>query len=156
MRPVLAVVAGYLIMVIFVMVTLTIAWGLLGSSFAFQSGTTHVTLRWVGLNLSLSVLAAIAGGYVTMWIAPNDSMLTVKILAGIILVVGLIMAVAHIFTDPSVDQHLAQGVVVEGMSAFSAASESVQPLWYNFLVPIIGAVGVLVGGRLRGIEVEEG
>ena len=53
-------------------------------------------------------------------------------------------------------RQLAQGVVVEGMSAFSAASEAVQPLWYNFLVPIVGAVSVLIGGRLRDIEVEEG
>lgn len=155
MRPVFAVIAGYLIMMVFVMVTLTVAWVLLGSSFAFQAGTTHVTLRWVALNLSLSAIAAIAGGYVAMSIAPDEAMLSVKILAGIILAVGLIMAVAHIFTDASVDQQLAQGVVVEGMGAFAAASEAVQPIWYNFLVPVLGAAGVLIGGRLRGVEVKE-
>ena len=155
MRPVFAVIAGYVIMAVFIMVTLTIAWALLGSSFAFQAGTTHVTLEWVGLNLSLSAIAAIAGGYMAMWIAPDEAMLPVKILAGIILAVGFIMAVAHVFTDASMDQQLAQGVVVEGMGAFAAASEAIQPIWYNFLVPVIGAAGVLVGGRLRGVEAGE-
>jgi hypothetical protein len=152
MRSVLAVIAGYLVIVVFVMVTLIMAWALLGPSFAFQPETTHVTLRWVGLNLSLSVLAAIMGGYVAMWIAPDESMLSVKILGGLILGVGIIMAIAHIFTDASVAQQLAQGVVVEGMSAFSASSEAVQPTWYNFLVPVIGAIGVFIGGRIRGYE----
>jgi hypothetical protein len=152
MRSVLAVIAGYLIIVVFVIVTLTMVWALLGPSFAFQPGTTHVTLQWVGLNLSLSALAAIAGGYVAMWVSPDESMQSIKILAGLILGVGIIMAIPHIFTDPSVDQQLAEGVVVEGMSALSAASEAVRPIWYNFLLPVIGAVGVFVGGRIRGNE----
>ncbi len=85
MRPILAVIAGYLVMVIIVMVTLTVAWTILGPSFAYRHGTTHVTLAWIGFNLPISILAAIAGGYVTEWVSPSDTLMTVKVLAGIIL-----------------------------------------------------------------------
>jgi len=156
MRPILAIIAGYLVMTVLVMVTLTLAWTVLGPSFAYRPGTTHVTLAWIGLNLPISFMAAIAGGYVTVWIARDDSQLPVQVLAGIVLGVGLIMAVAHVFTDQSVAQQMADGVATEGMDAFAGASEAVQPLWYNFLIPFIGAAGVMVGGRLRRLAEEEG
>ena len=154
MRALLGVIAGYAVMAIIVLVSLTIAWGLTGPSFAYKPGTTHVTLAWIGLNLPLSSIAAIAGGYVTNRIAPTDSLLPVKVLAGILLVVGLIMAVAHVLTDQSISQQLTENISTEGMSAFSGSSEAVQPIWYNFLIPFIGAAGVLVGGYLGRRTVE--
>jgi len=156
MRPILAVIAGYLVMVILVMVTLTLAWTVLGPSFAYQPGTTHVTLAWIGLNLPLSLMAAIAGGYVTQWISASDSIVPVKVLAGVILGVGLIMAVAHLFTDQSAAQQVADSISTEGMNAFAGSSEAVQPAWYNFLIPFIGAGGVLIGSHLRRLAEEEG
>lgn len=156
MRPILAIITGYLVMMILVMVTLTVAWTILGPSFAYQPGTTHVTLAWIGLNLPLSLMAAIAGGYVTEWISTSDSFVPVKVLAGILLGVGLIMAVAHLFTDQSAAQQIADSISTEGMNAFGASSEAVQPIWYNFLIPFIGAAGVMVGGHLRRLAEEEG
>ena len=35
------------------------------------------------------------------------------------------------------------------MTLFEAASESVAPPWYNFTIPVVGCIGVLVGGGLR-------
>ena len=156
MRPILAVIAGYLVMVIIVMVTLTLAWTILGPSFAYRPGTTHVTLAWIGFNLPISILAAIAGGYVTEWVSPSDTLMTVKVLAGIILGVGFIMAIAHLFTDQSAAQQMADGMVTEGMNAFAGSSEAVQPIWYNFLIPLLGAAGVMIGGHLRRQAEEEG
>jgi hypothetical protein len=34
------------------------------------------------------------------------------------------------------------------MSMFEAASESIAPTWYNFAIPVMGCVGVLIGGGL--------
>jgi len=156
MRPILAVIAGYLVMMIIVMVTLTLAWTILGPSFAYQPGTTHVTLAWIGFNLPISILAAIAGGYITEWVSLSDTLVPVKVLAGIILGVGLIMAVAHLFTDQTAAQQIAEAVSTEGMNALAGSSEAVQPVWYNFLIPFLGAAGVMIGGRLRSLAEEEG
>jgi len=142
-------------MVVFVMVGLSLAWVLTGPSFAFVPGSTHVTMAWIGLNLPMSLIAALTGGYVTNRVARDPSLLPVKVLAGIVLGMGLIMAVAHAFSDPSVDQQAAQSLAIEGMSAFEAASEAVQPVWYNFLIPFIGAVGVFLGGRLGSREADQ-
>ncbi|MEE8525205.1 MAG: hypothetical protein V3T72_14815 [Thermoanaerobaculia bacterium] len=93
-RKVLAVVAGYAVMVVFIMVTLTIAWSVLGPSFAFEEGTSEVTAGWMAVNLPLSFLGAALGGWAAALIGRGSG--AVKILAGLIFVLGLGMAVAHV------------------------------------------------------------
>jgi len=51
---------------------------------------------------------------------------------------------------------MADGMVTEGMNAFAGSSEAVQPVWYNFLIPLLGAAGVMIGGHLRRQAEEEG
>ena len=36
------------------------------------------------------------------------------------------------------------------MTMFEAASETVAPLWYHFTMPVVGMIGVLLGGRMKG------
>ena len=52
-----------------------------------------------------------------------------------------VMAVAHDFTDqPEIEPR--------EMSAFEAASESVAPRWYHYVIPFVGLAGILMGGSL--------
>ncbi len=46
-RAVGAVVAGYAVIALFVMVCFTVAWLVLGPGFAFEAGTTKVTAGWL-------------------------------------------------------------------------------------------------------------
>lgn len=45
-RGILAVIAGYLAIAVWVFATLTIAWLVLGQSFAFEEGTTRTSMGW--------------------------------------------------------------------------------------------------------------
>ncbi len=76
-RSVGAVIVGYLVMGIFVMITMTLAWKLTGPSFAYQEGSTHVTGGWVALSLALGVPAAVFGGWVCRAIALRSKPVTV-------------------------------------------------------------------------------
>ncbi len=154
-RSVGAVIIGYLVMGIFVMVTMTLAWKLTGPSFAYQEGSTHVTGGWVALSLALGVPAAVLGGWVCRAIALRSKPVTV--LAWIVLVLGAGMAIAHMSLDPSLEEQRAAGAQISAtdartpaeLSAFEASSEAVQPTWYNFTIALVGFAGVLFGGHLR-------
>lgn len=150
-RKALAVVAGYVVMAVFIMVTLTIAWSVLGPSFAFAEGTTEVTTGWMAVNLPLSFLGAALGGWAAALIGRGPG--AVKILAGLIFILGLGMAVAHVMVDPRPEDReaaAAEHQPAAEMSGYEASSEAIQPTWYNFALPLIGVAGVFFGGGLRG------
>lgn len=147
-RAILAVIGGYLAMAILVMVTLSLAWVAMGPELAYEEGTTRVTAAWLAVNIPLSLIAAVVGGWVASAIARRWQ--PVYVLAGAILVVGLGMAVAHLFVDePSGKAATEEVGRATEMSTFEAASEAVQPTWYNFVIPFVGVAGVWVGGRLK-------
>ncbi|HSR67302.1 MAG TPA: hypothetical protein VLU25_05120 [Acidobacteriota bacterium] len=145
LRTIIAVVVGYIVMALLVFVLLTIAWMVVGPSFAFQPGTSKVTLGWIAVNLPLSFIAALAGGCTAAFIGRRSA--PVKALACLVLALGLVFAVLHLAVDDPSGQEAVSEVSTAEMSAFEAASEAVQPAWYNFLIPFVGAAGVLLGGR---------
>lgn len=75
---------------------------------------------WV--ELLISVLAALAGGYVCALVAKDAERKHIVALIGLMLV----------------------------MSAISIAAEAgLKPLWSSVAVPLVGILGVWLGGRLR-------
>ena len=147
LKSILSVVVGYLVMAVVVMITMSLLWAVAGSDFAYYEGTTRATTAWSVIGLLLSCVAAVAGGYVARTIAPTPT--AVRVLAGIILALGLVMAVAHLSVDdPTGTEALAERSIDE-LSMFEASAETVAPAWYNFFIPLVGAAGVIYGGRLR-------
>ena len=78
-------------------------------------------------NLIISLLAAVLGGYTTARIVGPRSLVQVIVLAAIVLALGLV-------------------------TALTAGTGTGQPTWYLYVVPIIGAVGVLAGGHLGSLH----
>lgn len=143
LRSIGAVLIGYLAVSGFVMLTMTLAWKLLGPGFAFEGHTTGVTWQWAVLSLVLGALGALLGGLVTRYLRPLSAK-PVRALAAILLVFGLSMGILHaIIDEPGIYSD------TDLMSSYDAASEAIQPTWYNFTLPFVGALGVLVGGRSR-------
>jgi len=93
----------------------------------------RLTPEWVGeegkprsgyafANLGYSFLAAAAGGYVTAWASPANTLIHVLVL----------------------------GVVVLAMSALSALqSKGKQPVWYALTLLALMPLGILAGGLVR-------
>ncbi|MHC4142731.1 MAG: hypothetical protein ACYSUF_12995 [Planctomycetota bacterium] len=129
-KAILGVIVGYVVIFVWVMVTMAVALMVLDRSFVYEQGTLEVT----------------GGGFVTAVIAPSPRRTPVKVLAGILLVLGLAIAVLHVFVD---DPTAEPPKPVAEMNMFEAASESIAPTWYNFAIPVVGCVGVLIGGGLK-------
>jgi hypothetical protein len=77
---------------------------------------------YIFVNLGYSFAAAMAGGYVTAWIAGNNPLIHVLALALIVLL----------------------------LSALSALQQrGKQPIWYQLLLVALTPAGIFVGGMIR-------
>ena len=88
LRSILGGIAGYVVMFILIFVMFTALYLGLGADRAFTPGTYQVSVLWIAVSTVLGTIAAIAGGYIAA--LAGKGMTAVKVLAGIILVMGLI------------------------------------------------------------------
>lgn len=127
LRSILAVIAGFMVMVMFVGFGTTIAAGFMIGP--VQAGTVvQPPLAYLIVNLALSLVAAIIGGWVAGAIAGRDPMIH----AGALSLLVLVLSVVSI-------------IVARGTQ-----EAAVQPKWYQLVVTILGVGGVLLGGVMRG------
>lgn len=142
LRPVLAVVTGYLAIAVFVMVVFSAVWLALGASFAFRPDTVEVSVGWMLMAVPVNLAAAVLGGLTCAWMSKGTSGRPVQVLAGAVLALGVLSAAMSLSAGspappPGTD-----------LTTFAAAQYAVQPAWYEFTLPVIGVVGVLLGGAL--------
>lgn len=144
LRSILAAVVGYAAIVIVVFTGIGVAWLALGGAGAFDGEGPAPSTPWMALNLLSGLIAAVVGGLVARRI--GGSQLAVRILVGIVLVLGVVSAVmagsARKGREP-VEKPVAE------MTFQEAGRHAVQPAWYNWIIPLVGAAGALVGGRER-------
>jgi len=135
-------VAGYVVMFVLVFLLMTLGWMALGPGGSFRPGSWETSTAWVVVTLMVDVLAALGGGYVAMLIAKRP--LGPQVLAGLVVVLGLVMAIPVFTADAS-----AVGPRPDVVTMMDAMSKAQQPLWLVVANPVIGAVFALVGGALR-------
>ncbi len=139
-RAIAAVVSGYVTMFAFVFISLSIAYLVMGPERSFLPGSYAVSTNWALVSLVLSFVAALCGGWVCGKVATTRK--PVVILASIVVVLGLAMAIPTLQApDPST---LVRSGDVGNFEAFSKVRS---PAWVSVLTPLLGAVGVLLGGR---------
>ena len=137
-------VAGYIVMFVVMFLLFTLGWTALGPGGSFRPGSWETTTVWVVVSLAVGVLAALGGGYVAMLIAKRP--LGPQVLAGVVLVLGLLMAIPMFTADPS-----ALGSRPDVVSMMDAMNKARPPLWLVIANPILGAVFALAGGKLRKV-----
>ncbi len=142
-KKILAVIIGYVVMVAFIFITFTVVYIAMGTDGAFQPGVYDVSIIWILASIILGILAAILGGLVCVMIAKDQG--TAKILAGLVLALGLALAVPAAMGVEEETPNLRSGEV----GVMESMQVARQPLWVVFLNPFIGAAGALIGGRLK-------
>lgn len=147
-RKILGVIVGYVVSVVFVVITLALAWMALGASFAYSGDTPHSSTGWCILMLILGFVAAVLAGWVAAWIGRDQRAATW--LAVLILVVGLIFAIYYASLDrEAIAQEALAGRSISEVSMMESAEWAITPAWYDFAMPLIGAIGAVLGGRMR-------
>ena len=142
-RAIGGVIVGYLVMFVIVFSTFSVAFLAMGTDGAFQPGSYEVSMLWIVISIILGIAAAVAGGYVCALIARGAA--PVKWLAGLVVILGILSAIPALMPpDPSLPT--ARDAALGNMEAMMNART---PAWIALLNPVIGAIGVMMGGRLR-------
>ncbi len=142
-RNIIGVIVGYISMFILVFILFTILYLLLGVEGSFEAGSFRVSAAWILISILLNFIAAVAGGYICMAIAKNKT--AAYFLAGIVLILGLIMAIPYLGGYAET----ANIVRESGLSNMEAMQQAKQPDFILLLTPVIGAIGVIAGLRLK-------
>lgn len=127
-RSIFAVVGGFVVVMVVVYAGTLAGTELLhpGGLAAAQDKPPEATPQsYYAFNVVISLMGAVLGGWVTARMAPSHEMLHVFTLAGLMILMAL----------PSV---LGYGETAH-----------LQPDWYKWLLPVLGAGGALFGGRMR-------
>jgi magnesium-transporting ATPase (P-type) len=142
-RSISGVVVGYVVMFIFIFLTFTGLYFLLGADGSFEADTYDVSTIWIVISFVLSIAAAVIGGYVCTVIAKNEK--APLVLAGIVFILGIIMAIP-VLSESADEVYEMRKAEVSNMEAMQKAK---QPPIVLLLNPIIGAIGVFAGSRLK-------
>jgi hypothetical protein len=142
-RNISGVVVGYVAMFAFVFLSFTALYFILGTNGTFEPDTYEVSIVWIIISTILSIAAAVLGGFVCKMISKNQK--AAFVLAGIVFVAGVIFAIPALSesADDVVEMRKPDVPNIEAMQ------KAKQPPIVSLLNPIIGALGVLAGARLK-------
>lgn len=147
----LGVIAGYVAMVVVVFIGIAVMWSILGGEGAFRTKGTEASTLWSVMNLASGLIAAVVGGLVATAVAKQETHLPALLLAALVLALGLAIAIVQLESAPT---PMPEGKVATDLTFFEAGEVARSPAWYNFTIPLIGAIGVLLGeGVFRRLTV---
>lgn len=147
-RSILAVIVGYLVMFLCIFASFSTAYLLMGTERAFRPESYEVSAFWLALSFPLSLVAAIAGGFVCAKIARGGK--APIALAVLVFVLGILSAIPVL--TATADRGKIRSAEVGNLAAMAEAR---QPTWVALANPIVGVVGTLLGAKLasrRGVK----
>ena len=139
LKAVFAVIAGYIVMALFVLVTTVIAFMAMGAQGAYRAGTFEPTPAWIVVVFALGFIAAMVGGFVAALIAGRPG--PPRALAVLVVLLGVIFALPSL--RPGADTRAT--VRTADVTALQAMAAGRQPTWVTLVMPLVGAAGVLTG-----------
>ena len=141
-RSIIAVIVSYIAMFVLIFLAFTAEYMLLGPDHAFRTGSFEASHRWIAIAFAINFVVAIIGGFICAVIARGGK--APLALAIVVFVLGLLLAI------PSLMVEKANAIRPRGdIPMFEAMQKAKEPRWVPFTFPIIGAIGVLVGGKLK-------
>lgn len=142
-RTIVAVIVGYITMFVLVFATFTCVFLLMGTEWSFKPNSFDASNRWIVMSLIANLIIGIIGGLVCAIIAKGGKAPT--ILALVVFVLGLLLAIPSLMAQRANASLVRTGAVTQT----EAMQKAREPIWVPFTFPIIGAVGVLIGGKLK-------
>ncbi|MCY4559280.1 MAG: hypothetical protein OXF79_23440 [Chloroflexi bacterium] len=137
LKNILAAIVGYIAMAAVLFALFSLLWLTVGPSRAFEPGSWEVPAGWVLVQLVLGLVGAYIGGQVCARVAHDARGATMLI--GLVIVLGVVNALIppEMLAEPRPDD----------VSMMEATAGARQPVWYLWLNPLVGAVGVWFGTR---------
>lgn len=140
LRSIVGVIVGYAVLSVFFFAIFTGAYLVLGVECIFQPDSYEVSKLWLVLSAAISLCGSILGGYVCA--AISKSKRTCQVFAGIILIILILFCIPKMRDQTP---HVRAGEI----SNMDAMRLTQMPTWMHLLNPVLGAVGVLLGARMK-------
>ena len=142
-RSIVAVIAGYIAMAVLVSVTFICAFMLMGTEWAFKPNSFEASNAWNVMALIASLVVAVIGGFICAAIARGGK--APIALAIVVFALGILLAIPTLFANKANANRVRTGDI----PTMEAMQNATQPAWVPFSFPILGVIGVLIGGKLR-------
>ena len=142
-RTIIGVIVGYVVMFVLVFATFTCVFLLMGTEWSFKPGSFEASNSWIAMSLVANLIIGIVGGLVCALIARGGK--APMVLAIVVFVLGMLLAIPSIMAHKQSAGEVRTGNVSQ-MEAMTKANE---PVWVPFTFPFLGAIGVLIGGKLK-------
>ena len=143
MRSALGVIVGYILMFVLQVAAFMTIYSVMGANWSFKPASYQASTRWTLMQFVVLFVTAAIAGLVCAIIAKGGK--ATLVLAAVVLVLGFALGVASTAMRPA-DTHEVRTGNAANMEAMSKARH---PLWVVFLGPVVAAVGVLAGGKLK-------
>ena len=140
LRSIVGVIVAYAVIFVFFFATFTGAYFALGVERILQPDSYEVSTLWLVLSGVLSLCGSILGGYICA--AISKSKRTCRVFAGIVLVILMLFCIPKMRDE---GPHVRAGEV----SNMDAMRLTQMPIWMHLLNPVLAAVGVLLGARIK-------
>ena len=142
-RSIIAVIVSYITMFLLNFLGFVGLYTVVGPSNAFKPRSFLASNRWIAMSFVIILLSAIIAGLICAAIARGHK--ATLALAGLILVVGLLMAI------PAVAKSKANAGMarVGDVPVLEAKDKAYWPIWAPFTLPFISVVGAVIGARLK-------
>ena len=143
LRAILAVVISYVVMFVLAFIAFAGAFLLLGPEVVFKHGIYEASTTWIGIAFVINIVDAVIGGFVCALIARGGR--APLALAIVVIALGLVVALGD----------MNKGKMNAGLSRagntppMEAIQKAYWPVWVPFAFPLAGAVGVLIGAKLK-------
>jgi hypothetical protein len=142
-RSVLGVIVGYVLMFALQIAAFMTIYTVMGANWSFKPRAYHASTRWTLMQFGVILITAAIAGFVCALISKSGK--APLALAGLVLLLGLVMATMKVATQPADTGEVRFGTV----SNMEAMQKARNPAWVYFLGPFIGAAGVVIGGKLK-------
>ena len=142
-RSIIAVIVSYISMFVLNFLGFVGLYAIVGPSHAFKPRLYLASNRWILMGVAVMFVSGIIAGLICAAIARGRK--ATLALAGLILVVGLLLAI------PAVMKSRANAgmVRVGDVTSMEAMEKASWPVWAPLVFPFVSAVGALVGGKLK-------
>ena len=142
-RSIVAVIVGYVTMFVLVFATFTGAFLLMGTEGSFKPNSFEASNAWNVMALIGNLVIAVIGGFICAAIARGGK--APIALAVVVFALGMLLAIPTLFAN----KENANRVRPANISQMEAMQNATQPAWVPFTFPILGAIGVLIGAKLK-------
>lgn len=140
-RAILSVIVSYVLMFILIFLAFTCVYFVLGAAGSFKPGSFAASNRWIAIAFVINFVVAVIGGLICAAIAKGGK--APLALAAVVFVLGLLLAIPALMVPKADAARVGEVPMIEAMQ------KAKQPPWVPLTFPIVGAIGVLIGGKLK-------